>query len=524
MRKVLVVDDEAIQRRVLGKMIREAMPDYEVFEASNGKSALEVMSNESIEIVFTDIRMPIMDGFDFIEQINEIHRDIKVIVLSGYRFFEYAQKALRLGAFDYLLKPIKQDSIAELLRKLEKISEDESKAKLQIDGSRTVYFEHLLNNLVGGNISESHLSELKDMFHFNAYGMAILFKFEKEILDENSKKQMFGIVQNEFSGLANVGSFVSKEQANQFVTIVTLEQDMQIELNDILNRIDAKFKSKVIYPKFIGVGKKYVNIMESASNSYVEAQLAVQAGFFIDNKLIIDFTDVEHKRTKSRVDLVKEIDLLKNAIRKGNEDLLTTEVCKLFNLDLDKGIPQLEPWKKLYINVLYQVFPLTKEFVDDETYTRNIFHAEQKFLKANHIFDFQEEFLQQMIDCMKLIQSVRGNKHSNLVENCISYIEKHFSEEISLESEAQRLFISPNYLSQLVKKQLDTSVTKYVLKTRIKHARELLKNTDMRVYEVSLKVGYKDEKYFHRVFKNQIGFTPEEYRRNSQIFNIGQNG
>ncbi|MEY4462315.1 MAG: hypothetical protein RLY98_855 [Bacteroidota bacterium] len=524
MRKVLVIDDEAIQRRVLGKMIREAMPSYEVFEASNGKAALEVMSNESIEIVFTDIRMPIMDGFEFVEQMNGIHKDIKVIVLSGYRFFEYAQKALRLGAFDYLLKPIKQESIAELLRKLEKISEDESKAKLQIDGSRTVYFEHLLNNLVGNNISEQHLSEITDMFHFRGYGMAILYKLEKEILDENIKKELFDIVQAEFSGFANVGSFVAKDQANQFVTIVTMEQNMQIGINEILNRIDAKFKGKGIYTKFFGIGKQYINILQFASHSYVEAQLAVQAGFFIEGNKIINFSDVERKRTKSRMDLTKEIELLQNAIRKGNEDLLVTEVCKLFNLDLDNGIPHLESWKKLFINVLYQVFPLTKEFVDDETYNRNIFTAEQKLLKATHVFGFQEEFLQQMIDCTKLIQSVRGNKHSNLVDNCISYIDKHFAEEISLESEAQRLFISPNYLSQLVKKQLDTSVTKYVLKTRIKHARDLLKNTDLRVYEVSLKVGYKDEKYFHRVFKNQMGFTPEEYRRNSQIYNIGQNG
>ncbi|HEY5586907.1 MAG TPA: response regulator, partial [Ruminiclostridium sp.] len=120
MHKLLVVDDEPKHRRCLAEMIKVLRPEYKVLEAKNGKEALELIESESMDIIITDIRMPIMDGLSFMEFINMKARDTKVIILSGFAYFEYAQKALSLGAFDFVLKPVNEAKVSEILDKVEK--------------------------------------------------------------------------------------------------------------------------------------------------------------------------------------------------------------------------------------------------------------------------------------------------------------------------------------------------------------------------------------------------------------------
>lgn len=108
---ILVVDDEPKHRKGLINMIKMFRPDYNVFGARNGQEALNFISTNPIDILITDIKMPIMDGLELIEKLMEHHKNIKIILLSAYAHFEYAQKAISLGAFDYLLKPIDGDRI-----------------------------------------------------------------------------------------------------------------------------------------------------------------------------------------------------------------------------------------------------------------------------------------------------------------------------------------------------------------------------------------------------------------------------
>ncbi|MFD1774417.1 response regulator [Paenibacillus rhizophilus] len=133
MNRIMVVDDEAIQRRVLAKMIRQFLPECEVVEAGNGKTALDIARTASFDVVITDIKMPIMDGFDFIEQMNKLSAATKIIFLSSYRYFEYAQRAIRLGAFDYVLKPVKEESIGVLLDKVRDSIEKEHRISLEAE-------------------------------------------------------------------------------------------------------------------------------------------------------------------------------------------------------------------------------------------------------------------------------------------------------------------------------------------------------------------------------------------------------
>ena len=125
MDSILVVDDEPRHRLGLVNMLRTLRPQYEILEAKNGKDALAAVANASVKIVITDIQMPVLDGLEFLEAVHTVGKNVKVIILSGYAYFEYAQTALRLGAFDFVLKPVNKIKVDEMLLKVEKCFAEE---------------------------------------------------------------------------------------------------------------------------------------------------------------------------------------------------------------------------------------------------------------------------------------------------------------------------------------------------------------------------------------------------------------
>jgi len=127
MRNVVVADDEAHHRRGLGKMIKRLRPQYQVVECKNGKEAYEYFCHHGADIMISDIRMPIMDGLELMEKIGGEVSETKVVLLTSYAYFEYAQKAVSMGAFDYLVKPVNEKMIVHLLQRIEsQIETDQS--------------------------------------------------------------------------------------------------------------------------------------------------------------------------------------------------------------------------------------------------------------------------------------------------------------------------------------------------------------------------------------------------------------
>ncbi|MDQ0171802.1 response regulator [Paenibacillus tundrae] len=116
--RLLVVDDETLFRQGLIHLIRNNPLGWEVVgEAADGEEAIQVVDNCTPDLIITDINMPIMDGLDLAERIHDSGRDIMIIILTGYREFEYAQRAIRYGAIEFLLKPFSLDEACQVLRK-----------------------------------------------------------------------------------------------------------------------------------------------------------------------------------------------------------------------------------------------------------------------------------------------------------------------------------------------------------------------------------------------------------------------
>src|SRR5690606_23096659 len=117
---LLIVDDEPMHRQGLMSLLRKLRPDYQLFEAMNGEQAVEVVRTRPIDLILTDIRMPVMDGFAFLHSIDLDSTNMKVIIITAYRDFDYAKQALHFRAFDFIVKPVDIDGLQMTLTRVEK--------------------------------------------------------------------------------------------------------------------------------------------------------------------------------------------------------------------------------------------------------------------------------------------------------------------------------------------------------------------------------------------------------------------
>lgn len=180
MAKVLIVDDEEKTRGLIKLLINKELDIEIVGEAESGPDALEQLRTKEVDIVISDIRMPVMDGLTFVTKALEYNKELKIIIISAYEEFEYARKAIRLGVCDYILKPIGRDELNKALRdiikgleakKLEEVYVEEIEEPTQVQ-QIMAYVKNNLSN------SELSLTGIASQFYINASYLSRCFKNE----------------------------------------------------------------------------------------------------------------------------------------------------------------------------------------------------------------------------------------------------------------------------------------------------------------------------------------------------------
>lgn len=536
MLKVLVVDDELIQRTGLADIFRRIRPTYQIFEATNGKDALVLVSSSNIDIIVTDVRMPIMDGLRFVEEIHRLSYKAKIIILTGYRNFEYVQKALRLGAFDYILKPMKEETIISMLEKVEssiehdaaKILEKEKMIK-QLGSSLPVYFEHIMNNWISGHISEQETEEIKQIVSNNSSFIStgvvlVTYINEYNALTTNNNNQYISEVKNDMKylikkSLDNVGhsiSFFLKENKNTMVTVITSNDSMDISLPcniQQLYKYIENLKSLYGINVIVGIGTIFHDLFSDIKSSYSCANLAVAFFFYHQSNRIIYFTDIHESIKEKCLDITKSEDALKETVKQTKNDLVKSIINDIFTKIVENSYPLPNQLIKVVTHMTLNIAAIIKDLIDEEYYNglvndieRQLRQCETEQALKGKVIEFLESFIY-------FFENSKLKMHKLTMDKCIQYIEEHFNEDISLESVASEFYFSPSYFSLLFKNQTGVVFSRYLSQLRIKKALELLNNSDYKVYEIASKVGYKDDKYFYRVFKKEFGVTPDEYRR-----------
>lgn len=223
MYRILIVDDEKLERNGIKFLLKKTETELEVFEASNGRDALELLKHQTVEILLTDIKMPYVSGLELAEKVSSQYPEMKIVMFSGYSDFSYAQTAIRYGVSDYILKPVDPLEFQKTMKKLlEEIEREKAEEVQQIKTQDYLYQFFLQNYLYGGKVD---IEEMKRNLDFQQYHYMVLiqtsssfFEMEEEIFKEKLKEE----IRRDFFYLnlnAGEGLFFFKEKHSDYALL-----------------------------------------------------------------------------------------------------------------------------------------------------------------------------------------------------------------------------------------------------------------------------------------------------------------
>lgn len=516
MRKILVVDDEKLIRIGIKTMIENKEPNrYKISVCSNGKEALDVLIKENFDILITDIRMPIMDGITLMQEIAKINHKPQIIILSGYDEFNYASEALRCGARDYLLKPVKRADLYASLEKIEKdmdVYEDHSK-KIKVADSYIQEFQanELIYILYKDNISNDEIKEIGNKINmdilFSEYYIGLLKNVGriKSKRDEVLKNTVSSILQRypESDLQQAVVFFDVKEN----LVVIAKTKELLIFLE---NQIVRDNMSRI----YLSVSENTKGIID-IKKAYNQACESLKYGVFIHGSTLIEYSTLMNKNKEYKIP-VEDIEKINNMIGTNRNDEIEKALDKLFyGSDIKEyNISYFEETNEKLYEVILKPAKLKFCFtVESKIEDIDRFKSIGNFSSFNEYFhDLKDEILY-ISEHIKTMQGLCGEK--NAIQQSILYINENYHKDINLAMVSNEASLNYFYFSQLFKDTVGENFIDYLKKVRISKAKELLQIREYKIYEVGKKVGFPDSKQFTKIFRKVTGISPTEYREKS---------
>ena len=523
MYRVIIVDDEPLIRKGLRATIEWDELGLELSgEASNGSEAWEQILVIKPQIVITDIKMPVMDGLELIRKLRESGSNIKVIILSGYSDYMFLKEAITHGVESYLLKPIDNDELISILKSTIKSIEDEIVSKLQQREGVLALTNNTLNRLVTNSIGLQEYKEKCSLMNIALEGskfVAATAMIEDggsgTELDGDNSLRLFAVfnICEEIIGRNDLGLvFISSNGE-----IVFLLSDGKNGLADslldsifteILNSVRQYLKLSV----FIGVGLR-VEAIEELYKSYDAALKCLDYRIAVKDDAVIKYAEIDSGKI-SLQNIKIDFELLENFIRLEEKEKLLKYIDKCFE--------ELSRQEKLSIDhirsfvlqiVIYAIKAVGETGRDAARVAESLDFRYSELLGFKKLGEFKawlETFSERVIDFLALNVN---KKISIAVKSTLDYVNEHYFEDISLKLVADKIYMNASYLGQVFKKEMGESFTDYVNNYRIQRAKELLTTTNLKVYEISEKVGFADSHYFIKIFKKHTGVNPSDIKK-----------
>lgn len=534
--KVFLVEDEMVIRRGIKNSIDWEKEGY-IFcgEASDGELAYPMIIKEKPDILITDIRMPFMDGLELCKLVKEELPNIKILILSGYDEFDYAKEAIRLGVTEYLLKPI---SSGKLLEALNGVSESIRREKEDKDLVRK-YMEEMRENtehekqkffeqMIAGNLSMADALETGKKYEMNlSAGMYNLLLFRFTLGEENRKSgELLGEAEYAIKKLTERLEYVFEFQRDvegwAFLLMADNEEQMSERVKELSKDLEEIMKNYPIITYFGGIGQPVARLRE-LEESFREAERALAARFTMELNRIISVEDI---RMAQNVDTLDDIEITSF----GEIEKTRTMLEKFLNNGAED---EIDEFVDVYINelpeenlksVLMRQYIIMDAYIVMMSFCEKIegiegeMQAQSEELK-NSMKTIQtlEEIKNYIRMLLKKIIGVRdtisGRRYSDIIEIAKDQIRKtYMSDEISLNTIAAEVGMSPSYFSSIFSKEMGKTFVEYLTEIRMDRAKELLMCSSMKTSEIGYEVGYKDPHYFSYIFKKTQNCTPKEFR------------
>ncbi|MDF2922715.1 MAG: transcriptional regulator [Paenibacillaceae bacterium] len=545
---VIVAEDEADVREAIVQGLDWETLGFEVIDsAENGQEAWDQFAKHTPDVLLTDIKMPFMDGLHLSGLVKHKHPGTRIVILSGYDEFEYAQKALKLQVDEYVLKPFSTEELLEVLAKVRNELDNEAAEKKNLDSlkehyrkSLPVLRENFLASLMMRQLKKREIEEKSVLYDIPLSGRG--FQVSVVSLDlpgagagaelkdgEVPRSASVSLKDSEdqelmlFASL-NIAEEIAAERElgrvflhNSQIVVLSIRDEEEAEAVTALTiSVLEEIRQAVLrYLKFtvtVGIGI-VVHEPSGLSYSYKDAVLALDYRVILGGNRLVSIADVEKRLgEKVRFDELKEESLIR-CIKLGTAAELKDNVDALFQGLLESPVSVKE--YQLYLMEI--VTAILKAAKDADADLDAVFGDNMAPFAELHQFRTLEEAKGWLIAiCTRIMGSiavVRQSVYKNLVEEAVAYTRANYPDSgISINKVCSQLHISTGYFSSIFKKETKMTFVAYLLHIRMEAAKELLRTTDLKAFEIAEKVGYTEPNYFSFSFKKHVGISPKEYR------------
>ena len=522
--KAIVIDDEEHARRLLPLLVDWFSIGYEfVGEAADGFEALDLMETAKPDVVFVDISMPYMDGLELSRRVNERYPLTKIVIITAHQEFEYAKRSVKLGVYDFLLKPLQPETVAKLARDLKgRILEEAAhwneyrRMKEQLAESAEYLREQFLNELVAGP-AESGRIEPKYRYFFGAgtgfTGLAVL---EAQSGDQGGEEDRLLLGMKCYLFLK---AFLSGNPAitlfrDHCGRLVLLSQSPETELSLVGDRCIKSVYDKLGIEVAGGLGGE-LSALSGVSACYRQALEALRYGKMLGGGHMASYDeDILFADGTWELPAValEEIVFFTKA---GAREQVAQAIERLFaELSLSRGAT-IERAQAVAAHLITMLTGALSSI--------GLTHLKQEWsgipifgrvFQSASVLELQSILLELAGEASELIRSTRTAKKERMIDKVREYVDGGFRDpNLSLSSVSHKFGYNASYLSRVFKQESGQSFTDYLLKLRIDSAARMMDETDLKAYRVAEKVGIKDPYYFSYCFKKVLGISVHEYRK-----------
>ncbi len=526
--QVLIVDDEKFERVLIRKGINWEVNGFEIIgEAESSLAALDFIRLHKPDVVITDVNMPYMDGLELTEHIRKEHPLCRVVIVTGYREFEYAQKAVKLGVEDFLLKPISLQEIAQTATKLkERISLEQLRnrevesLRESILADRDIVIESFLQRLVEGRVSQKEAEEKLALYQWDG--------LLRNCICVNIRRKEIGGAKSPSDWQSAVYDLITKQALQNTVCFIHYLNSVVLFFYDtnsesalsLIGETEKNITNVTKATYAIGISRQHHGF-EGIEVTYEEAKKAMSACDFWGQEKYVTYEQYLGviSRNPHNMDIDWE-DLLfsvENCLIDRVKDMLE----KYVNFISSSGVADVEYIKLMTMQLLSKAASTLHKYGVD---LPDIAGANSLYNDIRHVNTVaeMESCLEEYVGAIVgYHDSKRVKKHNKIAQEAIKYLDENlFDPNLSLKTTATSIFTNESYLSRTFKKETGLSLMEYILKKRILESVRLLNTTDLKVYEIAEKVGFRNNHYFSICFKKQMGLTVKEFKSAGKNYDL----
>lgn len=509
--RIIVVENEIRIREGICKLISNVSRNHEVVgEASNGEEGLKLILEKHPDLVITDIKMPLMDGLEMLKEMHEKKCKTKAIVISAYSEFSYAQQAILLSVSEYLLKPVTVNKLTNSLKKIEEQYENERLSNPKMLGT----LENVLSGIIfsGLRIDEDMAYYLKDKYqidkktHFIEMIIRISQQYETDV--DRIKARLESVMKEN----GNISFSILDVHKDKLLAVIFYNYEKE---PDILGWISNKISYlRQLHPvNHLTSGIVAVDGLNKLKVDYLNLFEHMDWSITFGEDTVISYPEAAQIQTVPcsypiNTENELKVSLCENNMKKAYQ--LVDQFIRYFE---DKHLYSPKEIKESYVRFTWVIINISKEIgiIDYKQL------EQQRLLEAMMGSQNYLELKGELISLIKRLNPLKLDDDfteiSPIIMRMKSMIHEFYNTGITLDEIADRLNITPEYLGAIFHKEMGVNFSSYLKKCRINKAKELLIGTQLKLYEISGKVGYTDAKYFSRIFKECTGQFPADYRK-----------